>query len=78
MKVIKNPVTNYFPFDCKKIGLNFIINLFYIKIKGTSCKARLVNIKEYFSKLPSKEPIVFVVGAVAAGNAGNLILIFIK
>ena len=76
LKVIKNPVTNYFPFDCKKIGFFFILFLFFDLIKiiylGTSCKARNVNLKEYVATLPKKEPIVFVVGAVASGNAGFL------
>ena len=40
-------------------------------ILGTSCKARLVNLKEYVEALPKKEPIVFVIGAVASGNAGK-------
>eukprot|EP00032_Breviata_anathema_P001616 JZ553382.1.p1 GENE.JZ553382.1~~JZ553382.1.p1 ORF type:complete len:228 (+),score=37.04 JZ553382.1:25-684(+) len=55
LKVIKNPVTKYFPPDCPKYG--------------TSCTAsRLIRVKEFAATQP-KGPIVFVIGALAHGKA---------
>ncbi|EDO41131.1 predicted protein [Nematostella vectensis] len=52
LKVIKNPVTDHLPTGCKKIG--------------TSCHVeKLVNVRDM---VPSDEPIVFVVGAMAHGS----------
>jgi rRNA small subunit pseudouridine methyltransferase Nep1 len=57
MKVIKNPVTDYLPLNCLKIG--------------TSCKARLVDVDEFIKKIEKNGEIVFVVGAVSKGNPGQ-------
>ncbi|KAK3864595.1 hypothetical protein Pcinc_029729 [Petrolisthes cinctipes] len=52
MKVIRNPVTNYLPPGCKKIGTSF-----------TSKK--LVNSRDL---APTDQPIVIVIGAMAHGK----------
>lgn len=58
MKVVKGPITEYFPPNSLKIG--------------TSTKGRMVKINEFCEKLCENrnEPIVFVVGAVSKGNPG--------
>lgn len=52
MKVIRNPVTDYLPVGCKKIGTSF-----------TSKK--LVNSRDL---APTDQPIVIVIGAMAHGK----------
>jgi len=54
LKVIKNPVTQYFPAGAHKFG--------------TSVTGELVNINEFAEPLPD-EPVVFAVGAHAHGPA---------
>jgi len=55
MKVIKNPVTSYFPTGCKKIG--------------TSHQAKkLVDINDYVAANFKEEPVVFVIGAFSHGS----------
>jgi len=53
LKVIKNPVTQYFPLGCRKIG--------------TSSKGALHDIDEYLKGLPDG-PVVFVIGAISKGE----------
>jgi rRNA small subunit pseudouridine methyltransferase Nep1 len=55
LKIIKNPVTQYFPVGCQKIGT-------------TSDASKLVNLQEYVLSLDSAKPVVFVVGAMAKGS----------
>ena len=59
MKVVKGPITDYFPPNSLRIG--------------TSTKARLVKLSEYIPKITAdkNETIVFVIGAVSKGNPGN-------
>lgn len=52
LKVIKNPVTDHLPIGCKKIGMSF---------KAEQCV-------DPRTLVPSDEPIVFVVGAMAHGS----------
>jgi len=53
LKVIKNPITRYFPAGCTKIG--------------TSTKGKMVKLHDYVASLPEQEPVVFVVGGIAHG-----------
>ena len=56
LSVIKNPVTQYFPSGCKKIGTS-------VKAKG------LVSIDDFVAESIGKdEPVVFVIGAMAHGK----------
>eukprot|EP00743_Colponemidia_sp_Colp-15_P003059 GILK01003307.1.p1 GENE.GILK01003307.1~~GILK01003307.1.p1 ORF type:complete len:239 (-),score=24.55 GILK01003307.1:169-846(-) len=57
MKVVKNPVTNYFPVGCRKIG--------------TSVQGKLVHMLDYVKTLPQDEPIVLAIGAVAHGSPAS-------
>lgn len=59
MKVVKGPITDYFPPNSLRIG--------------TSTKARLVKLSEYVPKITENknETVVFVVGAVSKGNPGK-------
>jgi rRNA small subunit pseudouridine methyltransferase Nep1 len=54
MRVIKNPITDHLPLDCRKIG--------------TSAHARVVNMDEYIKTLPENAPVCFVFGAIAHGS----------
>ena len=54
LKVVKNPVTKYLPANCKKYAL--------------SCKGTLVNPWEWVETLPTDEPVVFIIGAMAHGH----------
>ncbi|KNC52976.1 uncharacterized protein AMSG_09151 [Thecamonas trahens ATCC 50062] len=54
LKVIKNPVTKYFPTGCRRIG--------------TSTEGKMVKLGEYVASLPEDEPVVFVVGGIARGQ----------
>lgn len=53
LKVIKNPITDHLPPNARKITL--------------SSDAPVVQLKDYIMTLPSDEPIVFFVGAMAHG-----------
>eukprot|EP01128_Nolandella_sp_AFSM9_P002945 TRINITY_DN1337_c0_g1_i1.p1 TRINITY_DN1337_c0_g1~~TRINITY_DN1337_c0_g1_i1.p1 ORF type:complete len:254 (-),score=58.77 TRINITY_DN1337_c0_g1_i1:285-1016(-) len=53
MKVIKNPVTKYFPIGTRCVG--------------TSSKAELVELDTYVAALPN-DPIVFVLGGISKGK----------
>mmetsp|Transcript_11359 Transcript_11359/g.18141 ORF Transcript_11359/g.18141 Transcript_11359/m.18141 type:complete len:112 (+) Transcript_11359:633-968(+) len=56
MKMIKRPMTAHLPAGCIKIG--------------TSNKGKLVDLDEYVPTIsPDSRPIVFVVGAMAHGQA---------
>eukprot|EP01118_Nematostelium_gracile_P011046 TRINITY_DN3885_c0_g1_i2.p1 TRINITY_DN3885_c0_g1~~TRINITY_DN3885_c0_g1_i2.p1 ORF type:complete len:144 (-),score=45.46 TRINITY_DN3885_c0_g1_i2:14-445(-) len=55
LRVIKNPVTDYFPSNCKKIGASY---------EAT----KLVDIEDYVKANFNDEPVVFVVGAFAHGD----------
>ncbi|XP_060578926.1 ribosomal RNA small subunit methyltransferase NEP1-like [Ruditapes philippinarum] len=52
LKVIKNPVTDHLPIGCKKIGMSF---------KAEKCV-------DPRTLVPSDDPVVFVVGAMAHGS----------
>lgn len=54
MKVIKNPVTQYFPVGVRKVS--------------TSSKAPVVDLDQWVGALPPAEPIVFVIGAFSKGE----------
>ena len=54
LKVIKNPVTDHLPPNCKIVALSFT--------------GKLVKLPEYVPKLPQDKPTVFVVGAMAHGK----------
>ena len=54
LKVIKNPVTKYLPANCKKYAL--------------SRTGTLVNPWEWVETLPTDEPVVFIIGAMAHGH----------
>lgn len=54
LSVIKNPVTNRLPANCKKYAL--------------SRTGTLVNPWEWVETLPKDEPVVFIVGAMAHGH----------
>jgi len=54
LRVIKNPVTNYFPPNSRKIS--------------TSVSANCVNLSEFVPTFPANEPVVFVVGAFSQGK----------
>ena len=51
-QVIKNPVTEHLPIGCKKIGMSF---------KAEKCV-------DPRTLVPTEEPIVFVIGAMAHGS----------
>jgi len=55
LKVIKNPITDHLPTNCRKVGLTY---------KAPKC----VSIKDYIATLPPDEPVVFVCGAFAHGK----------
>jgi len=54
LKVIKNPVTQYLPLNCRKVTLSW--------------DAPVVNAREYISALGPEESICVVVGAMARGK----------
>jgi len=54
LKVIKNPITQYFPLDCRKIG--------------TSSKAEAVDLDGFVNTLDLEKPSVFVVGSFSKGD----------
>eukprot|EP01006_Ploeotia_vitrea_P021174 TRINITY_DN53525_c0_g1_i1.p1 TRINITY_DN53525_c0_g1~~TRINITY_DN53525_c0_g1_i1.p1 ORF type:complete len:232 (-),score=111.18 TRINITY_DN53525_c0_g1_i1:110-805(-) len=55
LKCIKNPVTQYFPAGCSKIGM--------------SVTGELVDVRDWVHTLPENEKVVFAVGAQAHGVA---------
>jgi len=55
LKVIKNPITDYFPTNCKKIGAAYE-------------STKLVDIEDYVKVNFKDEPVVFVIGAFAHGD----------
>ncbi|KAJ9089407.1 18S rRNA pseudouridine methyltransferase [Entomophthora muscae] len=54
LKVIKNPITDHLPSNCRKICFSW--------------DAPVVNVREYMSKIPSDENIVVSIGALAHGK----------
>lgn len=55
LKVIKNPVTDHLPPNCKVVAMSFT--------------GKLVNLPDYVPRLPQKDaPVVFVCGAMAHGK----------
>eukprot|EP01134_Creolimax_fragrantissima_P003874 CFRG3874T1 len=55
LKVIKNPITDHLPNNCRRIGL--------------SHKApKTVRIGEFITTIPQDEPVVFVIGGMAHGS----------
>ena len=58
LKVIKNPITDYFPAGCKKISTSFSVT-----------PSHLVNIRDYvLEEFDNDQPVVFVIGAMAKGS----------
>jgi len=55
LRVIKNPVTDYFPATCKKIAAEYEVK-------------KLVDIEDYVKVNFKEEPVVFVIGAFAHGD----------
>lgn len=55
LRVIKNPVTQYLPIDCRKIGFSH-------------SSEKLVDIQEYVNGINNDMNLVFVVGAMAHGK----------
>uniref|UniRef100_A0A6A7GBX2 18S rRNA (pseudouridine-N1)-methyltransferase n=1 Tax=Hirondellea gigas TaxID=1518452 RepID=A0A6A7GBX2_9CRUS len=55
LKIVKNPVTKYFPPNCRKFG--------------TSVTGELQQLREFIPQLPTNEPVVWVVGTQAHGVA---------
>jgi len=54
LKVIKNPVSQYLPPNCRKVTLSW--------------EAPVMNVREYISELEDNESICVVVGAMARGK----------
>ncbi|KAL2058488.1 hypothetical protein ABVK25_001216 [Lepraria finkii] len=54
LKVIKNPITDHLPPNCRKVTLSF--------------DADVVRVKDYISDIGSKESVCVFVGAMAKGN----------
>lgn len=59
-QVIKNPIVNHLPTGCKKIGTSFKAD-------------EVVDIK---TLVPDKEPVVFVIGAMAHGSVRRISWMF--
>ncbi|MED6174062.1 hypothetical protein PIB30_065308 [Stylosanthes scabra] len=55
LRTIKNPVTQYLPLNCRKIGLSYSSD-------------KLVTMSDYVSTVPNNTDLVFVVGAMAHGK----------
>ena len=82
LKVIKNPVTQYFPVGCRKIGTSHhlslspwyhsdTVDLVYCvnKTACTSDTSKLVNLQSFVASLEKpNDPIVFIIGAHARGS----------
>lgn len=58
LKVIKNPVTDHLPVGCRKIGFSYTAT-------------KVVNPREL---VPLEDPIAVVIGAMAHGKVGTLLL----
>ena len=56
LKIVKSPVTRHLPTNCRVIG--------------TSVAGTLVDAHDFVKTLPQNDPLVFIFGAVAHGNAG--------
>jgi rRNA small subunit pseudouridine methyltransferase Nep1 len=54
LKVIKNPITQHIPIDCRKIG--------------TSSKAETIDLESFVNTLDLNKPVLFVVGAISKGE----------
>ena len=54
LKVIKNPITDYLPPNCRKVTLSF--------------DAEVVRVRDYISDLGPKQSICVFVGAIAKGK----------
>lgn len=54
LKVIKNPVTQYLPPNCRKVTLSW--------------DAPVINVREYIGSLGPEESVCVVVGAMAKGK----------
>ena len=54
LKVVKNPITDHLPPDCRKVTLSY--------------DAEVVRVKDYISDLGRKQSICVFVGAMAKGN----------
>jgi rRNA small subunit pseudouridine methyltransferase Nep1 len=57
LKIVKGPVTRHLPTNCR--------------VYGTSVTGTLVDAHDFVPTLPQHDPLVFVFGAVAHGDAGN-------
>ncbi|KAF3782268.1 Ribosomal RNA small subunit methyltransferase [Nymphaea thermarum] len=55
LRTVKNPVTNYLPANCRRIGLS-------------RSAPRVVNLRDYVNAASDDEHLVFVVGAMAHGK----------
>jgi len=55
LKVVKGPVTKYFPPNCERVGFSH-------------SSSTLVTLRQFVDKLPDTTPAVFVVGAMAHGK----------
>ena len=80
LKVVKNPVTQYLPTGCRKIGtytrnmnvspphslLQLSSTWLVFSLAGTSVKGELVNAIDFVPTLP-KQPVAFVFGSHASG-----------
>jgi rRNA small subunit pseudouridine methyltransferase Nep1 len=55
LKVIKNPITDYLPIKCTKIGFSY---------SASKC----VRLCDYLPTLPQNQPIIVVIGAMAHGK----------
>lgn len=55
LKVVKGPVTKYFPPNCERVGFSHSSDT-------------LVTLRDFVAKLPDTTPAVFVVGAMAHGK----------
>ncbi|XP_031486346.1 ribosomal RNA small subunit methyltransferase NEP1-like [Nymphaea colorata] len=65
LRTVKNPVTNYLPANCRRIGLS-------------RSAPRVVNLRDYVNAASDDEHLVFVVGAMAHGkiNVDILMILF--
>lgn len=55
LKVVKGPVTKYFPPNCQRVGFSH-------------SAPSIVTLRDFVDKLPNETPAVFVVGAMAHGK----------
>jgi len=57
LKVVKGPVTKYFPANCRRVGLEY-----------SSEGADTVRLQDFVRELPDDTPAVFSIGAMAHGD----------